>query len=73
MRFLKLDCKTEHLVNNEKLKDGASAMHLALPCNKAARAQFFQISSDPIASMYWLRLMGSNANHSPFATLPLLD
>jgi hypothetical protein len=39
MSFLKLDWKTEYLVSNEKLKDGASAIHLALPSNMAARVQ----------------------------------
>ena len=46
---------------------------LLFPVIRQQGLNFFQISSDPIASMYWLRLMGSNANHSPFATLPLLD
>jgi len=39
MRFLKVDRKTVDLVGNEKLKASASVKHLALPCNKAARAQ----------------------------------
>ena len=39
MRFLKVDRKTVDLVGNEKLKASASVTHLALPCNKAARAQ----------------------------------
>ena len=39
MRFLKADRKTVDLVGNEKLKASASVKHLALPCNKAARAQ----------------------------------
>ncbi|CAN6183018.1 unnamed protein product [Urochloa humidicola] len=39
MRFLKHDRKTVDLVGNEKLKASASVKHLALPCNKAARAQ----------------------------------
>ena len=39
MRFLKGDRKTVDLVRNEKLKASASVKHLALPCNKAARAQ----------------------------------
>ncbi|CAL5082428.1 unnamed protein product [Urochloa decumbens] len=39
MRFLKRDRKTVDLVGNEKLKASASVKHLALPCNKAARAQ----------------------------------
>jgi ATP-dependent RNA helicase DDX21 len=39
MRFLKKDRKTVDLVGNEKLKASASVKHLALPCNKAARAQ----------------------------------
>ncbi|KAK8460174.1 hypothetical protein SEVIR_2G288800v4 [Setaria viridis] len=39
MRFLKGDRKTVDLVGNEKLKASASVKHLALPCNKAARAQ----------------------------------
>ncbi|TVU08877.1 hypothetical protein EJB05_42300, partial [Eragrostis curvula] len=39
MRFLKTDRRTVDLVGNEKLKASASVKHLALPCNKAARAQ----------------------------------
>lgn len=39
MRFLKSDRRTVDLVGNEKLKASASVKHLALPCNKAARAQ----------------------------------
>jgi ATP-dependent RNA helicase DDX21 len=39
MRFLKKDRRTVDLVGNEKLKASASVTHLALPCNKAARAQ----------------------------------
>ncbi|XP_062193821.1 DEAD-box ATP-dependent RNA helicase 7-like [Phragmites australis] len=39
MRFLKVDRRTVDLVGNEKLKASASVKHLALPCNKAARAQ----------------------------------
>jgi hypothetical protein len=43
MSFLKIDWKTEYLVSNEKLKDGASAIHLSLPCNMAARAQVLPV------------------------------
>ncbi|XP_051188901.1 DEAD-box ATP-dependent RNA helicase 7 [Lolium perenne] len=39
MRFLKPDKKTVDLVGNEKMKASASVRHLALPCNRAARAR----------------------------------
>ncbi|KAG8050514.1 hypothetical protein GUJ93_ZPchr0009g1397 [Zizania palustris] len=39
MKFLKASKKTVDLVGNEKLKASASVRHLALPCNRAARAQ----------------------------------
>jgi ATP-dependent RNA helicase DDX21 len=39
MRFLKADRKTVDLVGNEKMKASSSVKHLALPCNRAARAQ----------------------------------
>lgn len=39
MRFLKSGKKTVDLVGDEKLKASASVRHLALPCNRAARAQ----------------------------------
>ncbi|KAL5201698.1 hypothetical protein ABZP36_036052 [Zizania latifolia] len=39
MKFLKAGKKTVDLVGDEKLKASASVRHLALPCNRAARAQ----------------------------------
>ncbi|KAF2917117.1 hypothetical protein DAI22_09g168500 [Oryza sativa Japonica Group] len=39
LRFLKSGKKTVDLVGDEKLKASASVRHLALPCNRAARAQ----------------------------------
>ncbi|KAF0898455.1 hypothetical protein E2562_007291 [Oryza meyeriana var. granulata] len=39
LKFLKPGKKTVDLVGDEKLKASASVRHLALPCNRAARAQ----------------------------------